>query len=88
MLICLLLVSAGMMGSAYPVGGMLHRGSSLFLFVRLAVTIALLVDLDGPARGAVTIEQKPMVDLVAQFAVPKAATDRAAHPAQNERLAR
>lgn len=81
-LLGLSLVGAGMMGFAYPAGGMLRRGSSLFLFVLLTLTFAVIVDLDRPAGGGVTIDQKPMKDLVAQFAGSTEATGPAAGAAQ------
>lgn len=77
-LLGLSLVGAGLMGFAYPAGGMLRRGSSLFLFVLLTLTFAVIVDLDRPAGGGVRIDQKPMEDLVAQLA----ATQSEAAPAQ------
>jgi len=66
-LVGLSLVGAGMMGLAYPPAGSLRRGSSLLLFTLMAVTITVILDLDRPARGNITIDQGPILQLFAEF---------------------
>lgn len=67
-LVSLALLGAGMMGFAYPLSGVLRRGSSVLLFSLLAVTVTVILDLDRPARGNVTIDQTPMAQLVDELA--------------------
>jgi hypothetical protein len=66
-LVGLSLVGAATMGFAYPLDGVLRQGSSLSLFVLLALTVVVIVDLDRPAGGGVVIDQRPMVELVAEL---------------------
>lgn len=66
-LIGLSFVGAGMLGFAYPLGGAMRQGPSLSLFIMLALTINVIVDLDRPAGGGIVIDQTPMRDLAAQL---------------------
>lgn len=66
-LVGLSLVGAASMGFAYPVGGALRNSASLSLFVLLAVTIIVIVDLDRPEGGGVVIDQGPMVQVAAEI---------------------
>jgi hypothetical protein len=75
-LVGLALIGAGMMGLAYPPIGLLRRGSSLLLFSLMAVTITVILDLDRPARGNITIDQSPMLQLLDDFAQAKPPTAR------------
>lgn len=63
-LVGLALIGGGMMGLAYPPTGLLRRGSSLLLFSLMAMTMTVILDLDRPARGNITIDQGPMLQLV------------------------
>jgi hypothetical protein len=62
-LIGLSLAGAGITGLAYPGGGQSRWGSSLFLYILLTITILVLIDLDRPSGGGITIDQQPMEDL-------------------------
>ena len=66
-LIGLALLGAGTMGFAYPLAGVMRQGSSLVLFCLLATVIAVILDLDRPARGSVTVDQSPMEQLTKEF---------------------
>lgn len=66
-LVGLSLVGAASMGFAYPIGGALRNSTSLSLFVLLAVTIIVIVDLDRPEGGGVVIDQGPMVQVAAEI---------------------
>ena len=66
-LVGLSLLGAASMGFAYPIGGALRTGSSLSLFVLLAVTIIVIVDLDRPEGGGVVIDQGPMLQVAAEI---------------------
>ena len=66
-LVGLSLVGAASMGFAYPVGGALRNSVSLSLFILLAVTIIVIVDLDRPEGGGVVIDQAPMVQVAAEI---------------------
>jgi hypothetical protein len=57
------LAGAGIIGLAYPAGRQLRWGSSLFLYILLTITILVLIDLDRPSGGGITIDQQPMEDL-------------------------
>lgn len=71
-LIGLSFVGAGTMGFAYPLGSSLRQGSSLSLFVLLALTINVIIDLDRPAGGGIVVDQTPMLQLVAELQNPQA----------------
>lgn len=45
-----------------------HRMATTLLFVLLATTIMLIVDLDRPQDGGIQVNQQPMIDLVAEIA--------------------
>lgn len=71
-LIGLSFVGAATMGFAYPIGGVLRQGSSLSLFVLLALTINVIIDLDRPAGGGIIVNQLPMRQLVAELRADRA----------------
>lgn len=66
-LVGLSLVGAASMGFAYPIDGALRNSASLSLFILLAVTIVVIVDLDRPEGGGVVIDQRPMLEVVAEI---------------------
>jgi hypothetical protein len=75
LLVSLSLVGAGMMGRAYPVSGVSRLGSSLMLFTLIALSINVIIDLDRPAGGGVTVEQIPMQELVRYLSRDQAASN-------------
>ena len=42
----------------------LIAGAAILLFVLLTLSLSLILDLDRPWRGGITISQQPMIDLV------------------------
>jgi len=48
-------------------GGTRHRIATGLVLAMIAASIALLVDLDWPARGLITVPQQPMVSEVADL---------------------
>lgn len=60
-------VSALLLGYVLSAFGSRHRVASLVLFVLLAMTIVLILDLDRPQSGAIRVSQQPMIDLVADI---------------------
>jgi hypothetical protein len=74
--IILLIVYAGV--SSFLIGYVLgayrsrHRLATGVLFVLLAMTIVLIIDLDRPQNGSIRVSQAAMLDLVADIG-PKAA---------------
>jgi hypothetical protein len=66
-LIGISILAAGMMGFAYPLSGRLRQYSSILLFVLMTSTIIVILDLDRPARGSITVDQNPMLRLVADI---------------------
>ncbi len=70
--IALLIIYAGV--SAFLIGYVLaayrsqHRLATGVLFVLLAMTIVLIIDLDRPQNGSIRVSQQAMIDLVADIA--------------------
>jgi hypothetical protein len=54
------LATAAIMGYGLAAGGRRHRVASSGLFVLVALAIALIVDLDQPRSGLITIVQTPL----------------------------
>jgi hypothetical protein len=59
------LLSAGIVGYVLGASEARHRGITFVLFVLLTLSLVLILDLDRPWRGGVTVSQQPMADLVA-----------------------
>jgi hypothetical protein len=53
------LMAAGMVGYQRAA----HRKATTLMFVLLALAVSLVIDLDRPASGMITIPQQPMLDL-------------------------
>ncbi len=51
-----------------------HRTASLLLFVLLAMTIGLILDIDRPLVGGVRVSQQALIELVADISRPQTAT--------------
>ena len=64
-------VSAFLMGYVLGAYRSRHRLATGVLFLLLAMTIVLIIDLDRPQNGSIRVSQQPMIDLVADIA-PKA----------------
>jgi len=58
------LLSAGIVGYVLGASEPKHRGVTFILFVLLTLSLSLILDLDRPWRGGITISQQPMIDLV------------------------
>ncbi len=67
-------VSAFLLGYVLGAYGSHHRIATLVLFVLLAMTITLILDLDRPQSGDVRVSQQPLIDLVADIGRPAVAT--------------
>lgn len=63
-------VSAFLLGYVLGAYGAHHRIATLLLFVLLAMTIALILDLDRPQGGGIQVSQQALVDLVADIGRP------------------
>lgn len=63
------LLSAGIVGYVLGASEARHRGISFLLFVLLTLSLTLILDLDRPWRGGITVSQQPMTDLVAGLKV-------------------
>lgn len=67
----LLIVYAGvgalLLGYVMGAFGNRHRVASSLLFVLLALTIGLILDLDRPLMGGIRVSQQPLIDLVADI---------------------
>jgi hypothetical protein len=65
-------VSAFLMGYVLGAYRSRHRLATGVLFLLLAMTIVLIIDLDRPQNGSIRVSQQAIIDLVADIA-PKAA---------------
>ena len=54
------LIAAGILGYAIGAGRLRHRFATTALFVLLAMTIGLILDLDRSRSGAIVVSQAPM----------------------------
>lgn len=61
------LIAAGILGYTTARGRLRHRAATTALLGLLAMTIGLIVDLDRPRSGAITVDQSPMVDVRASM---------------------
>jgi ABC-type multidrug transport system fused ATPase/permease subunit len=61
-------IAALLLGYVLGAFGSHHRLATTVLFVLLATTIMLIMDLDRPQDGAIRVSQQPMLDLVAEIA--------------------
>lgn len=57
------LIAAGILGYTTARGRLRHRAATTALLGLLAMTIGLIVDLDRPRSGAITVDQSPMEDV-------------------------
>lgn len=64
-------VSAFLLGYVLGAYGSRHRMATIVLFLLLAATIILIMDLDRPQDGSIRVSQKPMIDLAAELAPPR-----------------
>ncbi|PZN93243.1 MAG: hypothetical protein DCF31_13125 [Alphaproteobacteria bacterium] len=71
LLIVYAIVAAFMLGNVLAAHGSQHRVATFILFTLLAMTITLILDLDRPQSGDITISQTPLVDLVADIGRPR-----------------
>lgn len=58
-------ISAAMLGYALAGGGARHRVASTTLYLLIALAFAVILDLDRPRAGAITIDQTPFAEAVA-----------------------
>ena len=58
------LVATGFTGYGAGLAGDRERGSKLLMAVLIATVLILVIDLDRPYRGLVTVSQQPMLDLI------------------------
>lgn len=47
-----------------------HRAATGVLFTLLALSVAVILDLDRPRTGAITVSQQPMIDVAATLSAP------------------
>ena len=59
--------SAGVMGYGLATGAKRHLAASVTLFALVALTIALIIDLDQPRSGGIQVSQKPMERVAAEI---------------------
>lgn len=72
LLIVYSVVSAFLLGYVMGAFGVHHRAATGVLFVLLAMTIVLILDLDQPGIGTISVSQQPMADLIADMERPVA----------------
>lgn len=65
------LLSAGIIGYVLGEAEPHHRMVTAILFLLLTLSLALVIDLDRPWRGSITISQQPMDDLRTMIASPR-----------------
>lgn len=58
------LTATGFTGYGAGLAGDGERGSKLLMAVLIATVLILVIDLDRPYRGLVTVSQQPMIDLI------------------------
>lgn len=58
------LVATGFTGYGAGLAGDRERGSKLLMALLIATVLILVIDLDRPYRGLVTVSQQPMLDLI------------------------
>ncbi len=63
LLLLYVVLSAVMLGYVLGEGGQRHRGPATVLLVLLTIAITLILDVDRPLSGGITVSQQPMVDL-------------------------
>jgi hypothetical protein len=71
LLIVYSVVACFLLGYVLEAHGHRHRLASGTLFVLLALTVMLILDLDRPQGGYVSVDQQAMIDLVAGFPKPQ-----------------
>ncbi|MEY2883897.1 MAG: hypothetical protein RL490_1621 [Pseudomonadota bacterium] len=64
-------VSAFLLGYVLGAYGSHHRGATTLLFILLAMTITIILDLDRPRDGGIKVSQQAMIDLVADLKAPR-----------------
>lgn len=67
LLIAYAVISALLLGYVLGAYGSHHRVATLLLFVLLAMTIVLILDLDQPQAGGIRVNQQAMIDLAADL---------------------
>lgn len=70
LLIVYSIVSAFLLGYVMGAFGVHHRAATGVLFVLLAMTIVLIMDLDQPGVGTISVSQQAMTDLIADMERP------------------
>ena len=73
-LLVYLVTTAGVLG--YVLKGAAVRAAGIFLFALLALSLALIVDIDRPTLGGIVEGQRPMEELRDSFATPPSVYDR------------
>lgn len=58
------IVTAGMLGFAVATTGSSGRGASSTFYLLLSLAFAVMLDLDRPRSGAITVSQQPFIDAV------------------------
>jgi hypothetical protein len=61
-------VACFLLGYVLAAHGHRHRFASGVLFLLMALTVMLILDLDRPADGAILVDQSALVELAAQLA--------------------
>lgn len=64
------LTATGFTGYGAGLAGDGERGSKLVMAVLIATVLILVIDLDRPYRGLVTVSQRPMLDLIKGLPAP------------------
>jgi uncharacterized membrane protein len=59
--------AATIVGYVMRAGGRRHRAITLILFFLLTLALTLILDLDRPTSGAITVSQQPMLDVRASM---------------------
>ncbi len=63
-------VAAFLLGYVLAAYGSHHRIATLVLYILLAMTITLILDLDRPQSGDIRVSQQPLIDLVTDIDRP------------------
>jgi hypothetical protein len=60
-------IAAGIVGYVMGTSASRHRMVTALLFLLLTLAITLILDLDRPRDGAITVSQQPMLDVRASM---------------------
>jgi hypothetical protein len=61
------IIAAAILGYAIGRGRLRHRMATTALFFLLSITVGLILDLDRPRTGVITVSQQPLLDVLADL---------------------